>query len=188
MFDKLPLVIDIVPSHTEEVRNSYPIELGVAMDGNGLTFAKLVRPAESWTDWAKEEEKRHGCSRQKLLTDGERPERIARELNQLFLNKTLYSAHTERDQMQLHKLFEEAGVTPRIKLNDIRSILSQEQRKNWEDNRARVINLTRLSPSRADTSALITRSTYLYTLAPKTFENRFAFMRDQGYLDNMSAA
>lgn len=188
MFDKLPLVIDIVASHSSEQHNSYPIELGVAMNGNGLTFAKLVRPADNWTEWTKEEEKRHGCSRQKLLTDGERPERIARDLNQLFMNKTLYSAHAERDKKQLRKLFGEAGVSPQLELQDIRDILSQDQLKRWNDSRQRVIKLTRLCPTRADTSALITRSTYMYSLAPQTFESRFAFTRDQSYLDNMCAA
>lgn len=188
MFDKVPLVIDIVPSHSDEQRISYPIELGVAMDGNGLTYAKLVRPTETWSNWTKQEEKRHGCSRQKLLTDGERPERIARDLNQLFMNKTLYSAHAERDKWQLTRLFDAAGITPHLKLHDIRDILSPEQRNHWEESRERVIKLTGLCPTRADTSALITRSTYMYSLAPKGFESRFAFTRDPSYLANMCAA
>ncbi len=188
MFTKLPLVLNVIPSNAVDDKAGYPIELGVAMNGNGLTFAKLVRPATSWTDWNEESERIHGCSRQKLITDGEPARKIARELNELFPNQILYSENRQRDQRHLDRLFEVAGIVPQLKVESITSILNKEQCKQWSTSRKRVIELTGLSCHRADTSALITRSTYLYSLAPQTFEGRFAFKNDSDYLQNMSAA
>ncbi|MGB3623052.1 hypothetical protein FT643_09165 [Ketobacter sp. MCCC 1A13808] len=188
MFDKLPLVLDIIPSNTIDDKAGYPIELGVAMNGNGLTFAKLVRPATCWTEWNEESERLHGCSRQKLITDGEPARKIAKELNQLFPNQTLYSEHWQRDQRHLDRLYEVAGIVPQLKVECIKRILNKTQSKAWSSSRRRVLELTGLSPRRADTSALITRSTYLYSLAPQTFESRFAFKRDSDYQQNMTAA
>lgn len=57
--------------------HSYPIEVGWAGE-DGWREAHLIRPAPAWTDWDLAAEAVHGIPRERLLTEGEPHEAVAR--------------------------------------------------------------------------------------------------------------
>jgi len=74
-----PYIIDVEASGFGGT--SYPIEVGVALDG-GRRFCTLIQPAPSWTFWSDQAEATHGVSRQQLRTFGKPVPEVAGLLNE----------------------------------------------------------------------------------------------------------
>ena len=111
-------------------RGSYPIEVGIAL-GDGELYSFLIKPAESWTHWNKEAEKVHGISRQRLLEEGLSPRAIALQLNELLRGMVMYSDAWGFDSSWIARLFDEAGLVQRFKVESINKLFSEDQMEHW---------------------------------------------------------
>lgn len=125
---EIPAIIDIEASGFGQ--GSYPIEIGVAL-ANRETFNFLVRPAAHWTHWSEEAEGIHGISRERLQKEGKSPREIALILNEMLRGQTLYSDAWGFDSSWLGKLFDEAGLVQRFRMESINKLLNEEQMEAW---------------------------------------------------------
>lgn len=169
-----PIVLDIEASGFG--RGSYPIEVGVALPDSGL-WVQLIKPAPHWTHWQASAERVHGIARAKLESRGAGIREVAMELNSLLSQRTVYTDGWGVDRSWLALLFEEAGVMQRFRLESIYTLLDEPQLDAWTDNRAKVIELTGMTPHRAGTDALLVQRTFLYTVYPKKFKQQLAMIR-----------
>ncbi len=160
-----PIILDIEASGFGA--GSYPIEVGVALP-DGSLHAWLIRPLGDWTHWKESAEQIHGISRERLQNEGLSLIQVASELNELLGGKTVYSDGWGVDRSWLARLFYEAGVLQRFKLDSIYTLLSEEQLEKWQKTREEVLNETGMVPHRAGTDALIIQKTYLFAVLPQS--------------------
>lgn len=163
-----PIILDIEASGFGS--GSYPIEIGVAMP-DGSLHAWLIRPLKEWTHWQESAEDIHGIARDRLLNEGQNLRHVADELNMLLQGKIAYSDGWGVDQSWLAKLFHEAGVIQRFKLETIYALLTEPQLERWQQSREEVLRETRMVPHRAGTDALIIQKTYLFACLPQAERN-----------------
>ena len=90
---------------------SYPIEVGVALS-SGQKYCALIKPASHWTYWDQKAEHVHGLSVEDLRAHGKPINVVARELNALLGDCTLYSDGWVVDKSWLSKLFYHCGISP----------------------------------------------------------------------------
>lgn len=90
-------------------RESYPIEVGWAGE-DGSTEAHLIRPAPDWTDWDATAEAIHGIGRDRLLTDGEPHDEVARRMLETLGPQQVYVTAPSWDGMWLSRLLRAAGL------------------------------------------------------------------------------
>ncbi|PCJ42377.1 MAG: hypothetical protein COA99_08275 [Moraxellaceae bacterium] len=172
----LPIVLDLEASGFG--RGSYPIEVGLAMDdAHAHLIAHLIKPFDHWTHWQESAENIHGIPRDQLLLEGKDPSYVADELNSLLRGKTVYSDGWGVDRSWLALLFHETGIYQGFKMDSIFSLLSEDQLENWNDNKAKVLELTGMQLHRAGTDALIIQQTYLYTVNKAGFDESLARLR-----------
>lgn len=124
----VPAIIDIEASGFG--RGSYPIEVGVALSSRE-TVSFLIRPPQHWTHWSVDAEAIHGISRERLQAEGESPRAVAIKLNDLLRGQTLYSDAWGFDSSWLGKLFDEAGLVQRFRMETINKLLNEEQMEDW---------------------------------------------------------
>lgn len=168
-----PIILDLEASGFG--KGSYPIEVGVAMDSaDGNLVARLIRPFDHWTHWQESAEAIHGVSREVLMKEGEDPRHVADELNRLLQGKTVYSDGWGVDRSWLALLFHDAGIYQGFKLDTVFSLLTEGQLEQWNDNKAKVLEITGMNLHRAGTDALIIQHTYLYTVDKAAFEKSLA--------------
>lgn len=127
---EIPAIIDIEASGFG--RGSYPIEVGVALS-NRDTLSFLICPPENWTHWSEDAESIHGISRKRLLEKGESPRAIAIKMNELLSGQVLYSDAWGFDSSWLAKLFDEAGLIQRFRIESINKLLTEEQMEVWNE-------------------------------------------------------
>jgi hypothetical protein len=111
---------------------SYPIEIGY-VDEQGSTYCSLIRPADGWIHWDASAAAMHGISRETLMRHGREPVQIARELNERLAGKVLYSDAWANDLSWLHRLFDEADLVPRFRLESLRALLNEDQAARWHE-------------------------------------------------------
>lgn len=125
---QIPAIIDIEASGFG--RGSYPIEVGIAL-GNGEVHSFLIKPADTWTHWSEDAEKVHGISRQRLFDEGLSPRAIALQLNDLLRGMVLYSDAWGFDSSWVARLFDEAGLVQRFKVESINKLFNEAQMEHW---------------------------------------------------------
>ena len=103
-------------------RHSYPIEIGIVQPG-GRSFCTLIKPAPHWTHWDVAAERVHGISRALLERHGRPVALVARLLNEQLQGSVVYTDAWAHDYPWLAALFEEAGSTPRFKLESVACVL-----------------------------------------------------------------
>ncbi len=157
---QIPIIIDVEASGFGS--NSYPIEIGLAMD-DGSSHCFLLQPPEHWRHWDREAEKLHGLTRNQLLTFGKPLQKVAMALNELLGCRTVYSDAWGNDQSWIALLFDEVGMLPSFRLDHILSIMDEPQLAHWEQTRAGVIAEMELRRHRASSDARIIQHTYLRT-------------------------
>jgi len=156
-----PFIIDVEASGFGST--SYPIEIGVALDG-GKKYCTLITPSPGWTHWDDSAEKVHGISRDILETYGTPVVEVADTLNLLLDGLTLYSDGWVVDKPWLMTLFQAAGRPMHFYLSPLEMILSEVQMANWHTTKDRIIEDMHLERHRASYDAWIVQETYRQTL------------------------
>ncbi len=154
---RLPVFIDVEASGFG--RNSYPVEIGVALE-NGRTQCFLIEPAHDWTHWDEQAEALHGISRSILKQHGIAINIVARALNELLQDKVVYSDAWGNDQSWVARLYYDAGVRQRFRLAHILELLNGDQVERWETRKRQVLGSMDLSRHRASNDARILQLTY----------------------------
>lgn len=137
---------------------SYPIEVGVAL-ASGNKNCTLVYPPHHWDHWDGEAERLHGITRETLLVNGRSVLKVALLLNEWLRNQTVYSDAWGNDSCWLARLFAEAGVTQRFRIDSVASLLSPDQLDQWHTVKAQVINELDIQRHRASNDAWILQRT-----------------------------
>jgi hypothetical protein len=159
---KTPAIIDIEASGFGKY--GYPIEVGFITE-NANTWCSLIQPADDWQYWDMSAENVHHISRESLFRHGKKAAFIATQLNEHLKDMVVYSDGWAHDYVWMHKLFEEANLSPTFKLEDLRYALNTEQEKCWHTAKAQVIQETNATRHRASTDAQVLQLTWLKTRA-----------------------
>lgn len=155
-----PILIDIEASGFG--KGSYPIEFGY-VDVRGQPWCSLITPCDDWTHWNSVAENLHHISRDILLAHGKSIDVIAAHLNEVFLNKTVYSDGWLQDYTWLSQLFEAANISPHFKLEDLRTVLTPFQKSIWHTTKQSIINEFQVRRHRASADAKVLQLTWLKT-------------------------
>jgi hypothetical protein len=155
----LPAVIDLEASGFGTA--SYPIEVGLVLP-DGRSFCSLITPAPDWQHWDAAAEDVHGISRDQLQQYGRPAREVAERINECLRDNTdVYSDAWYHDYTWLARLFEAAGTLPRFRLHDLRSLLSEQEMRDWHHTKERVQAESMLSRHRASNDARILQKTLL---------------------------
>lgn len=156
----MPIIIDVEASGFGS--NSYPIEIGVAMEG-GQSHCYLLCPLEEWRHWDREAERLHGLSRDQLLTFGKPLKEVALALNNLLGCRTVYSDAWGHDQSWIALLFDAVDMLPSFRIDHVLSITDQDQLPLWDAARAKMEAELDQGRHRASIDAKIIQLTYQRT-------------------------
>lgn len=158
MTTDLPIVIDLEASGFG--RNSYPIEIGVAMP-TGDTECLLIRPEPDWTHWDKHSESLHGLRREQLLRHGRPVKDVADHLNDLLAGQTVYSDGWGVDHSWLSLLFDRAHRRQRFRLEALQVLFEEQQFDMWDKIKQRIFSESNFPRHRASNDARVLQQTYL---------------------------
>ncbi len=153
-----PAILDIEASGFG--RDSYPIEVGYVL-ADGSSFCSLIRPAHHWTHWDSAAEQVHHIRRETLLVHGRPVPEVAQWLNDQLHGLTLYSDGWAHDYPWLGALYEEAGLVPSFRLDNLRSMLSEREARDWYETKQAVSNELQLTRHRASADARLLQKTIL---------------------------
>lgn len=98
---------------------SYPIEVAWIFE-NGRAETHLIRPLPAWTDWDEKAAALHGITRDMLIREGERHDRVAQRMIETLEDHDLYASAPSWDGKWLSTLLRAAGY-PRHSLRLSRS-------------------------------------------------------------------
>ncbi|MEC8443600.1 MAG: hypothetical protein VXZ05_05305 [Pseudomonadota bacterium] len=154
----LPAIIDVEASGFG--RGSYPIEIGFALEDR-VVKSYLIQPAASWTHWSDEAEAIHGISRDQLMTDGLSVRDVALLLNEHLFGKTLYSDAWSFDSSWIGRLFDEADLVQRFRIETINKRLSMEEMERWADTKADLWDELAVNRHRAANDVRVLQETFL---------------------------
>lgn len=157
-----PFIVDVEASGFGQ--ESYPIEIGLALDKENR-YCRLITPADSWIHWDKKAENTHHISREILARKGSPPRQVAKELNALLGNTTVYSDGWVVDKPWITRLFIQAGIRPLFSVSPLERILTEPQMEIWHRTKEKVINQFRLKRHRASSDAFIIQETFVRTKA-----------------------
>lgn len=153
-----PAIIDLEASGFG--RGSYPIEVGFALEDRQI-HSFLIKPVPGWTHWSDEAEKIHGISRQQLEDDGLSPREIALKMNELLRGKTLYSDAWSFDSSWIGRLFDEAELVQRFRIETVNKLLSQQQMEAWHDTKKDLWQEMDIGRHRAANDVRVLQETFL---------------------------
>lgn len=111
-------------------RHSYPIEIGFVLP-DGHAFCTLIQPAADWTHWDIAAERVHHIARALIVQRGRPAAEVARMLNESLNGQVVYSDGWANDYSWLGVLFDEAGTSPRFKLENLRALLQDDEADRW---------------------------------------------------------
>lgn len=155
---RVPAVIDVEASGFG--RNSYPIELGLALP-DGRCWCSLIKPLPHWQHWDASAERVHHIERGTLLRHGRDAALVVHELNELLGGQTIYSDGWAHDYTWLAKLYNDVGETQAFRLDTLRSLLSEEEAAVWHDTKQAISREVRLERHRASSDAKLLQLTLL---------------------------
>ena len=141
-------------------RGSYPIEVGIVL-ADGSRHCWLIRPAEHWTHWDPTAEAIHGISQARLGALGRMPAEVATLLNRHLSGQTVYSDAWGNDMPWLAKLFDEADVPQRFRLESVRALLDDAQLTAWHPTKERLAKTLCCVRHRASGDAMLLQQTWL---------------------------
>jgi hypothetical protein len=153
----VPAIIDLEASGFG--RGSYPIEVGIALE-DGSVHEMLIKPADGWDHWDEKAEKIHGISREHLAENGKPVKEVALFLNQLCGGQTLYSDAWSFDSSWVGRLFDEAGIVQRFKLDTITRLLNEDELSRWSDVKDAMGKTLGLVKHRAANDVTLLRETF----------------------------
>ena len=153
-----PTILDLEASGFG--RGSYPIEIGF-VEGGGVPFCSLIRPAAGWDHWDEQAQALHGISRELLMQHGRPPEWVAEELNRRLAGQIVYSDSWGHYYSWLSMLFDSAGQLARYRLEDVRRLLSEEEARRWNAVQQEVRAEAQLRRHRASADAKVLQMTLL---------------------------
>ena len=154
----VPAIIDVEASGFG--RGSYPIEIGFALEDRDV-HSSLICPADAWTHWSDEAEAIHGITRDQLLTDGLSVRDVAQLLNDRLRGKTLYSDAWSFDSSWIGRLYEEAELVQRFRIETINRLLTPEQMESWQDTKANLWDELSVDRHRAANDVRVLQETFL---------------------------
>lgn len=154
----VPTILDLEASGFG--RHSYPIEVGYVLP-DGSSYCSLIRPAPQWTHWDPAAEQIHHIRRDMLERHGRDVTEIAQLLNDRLRGCTVYCDGWAHDYPWLAALFEEAGMAPAFKLDSLRSLLSEQELRDWEVTRDQVSQEMKGERHRASADARLLQSTLM---------------------------
>lgn len=157
-----PAIIDLEASGFG--RGSYPIEVGFALEDRNV-HSFLIKPAPDWTHWSEEAEQIHGISRQQLDEEGLNPREIALKLNELLRGKTLYSDAWSFDSSWVGRLFNEAELVQRFRIETVNKLLTQEQMEAWHDTKQNLWDEMDIGRHRAANDVKVLQETFMRVTA-----------------------
>jgi len=153
----LPPIIDVEASGFG--RGSFPIEIGFALEDRKVK-SYLIQPAESWTHWSDEAQAIHGISREQLATDGLSVRDVAVLLNEHLFGKTLYSDAWSFDSSWIGRLFEEAELVQRFRIETINKLLTMEEMERWQDTKTNLWDELSVDRHRAANDVKVLQETF----------------------------
>ena len=106
--------------------------MGVKLQ-DGSIHALLIKPANSWEHWDESAQAIHGISREQLNAQGKNVREVAIFLNELCAGQTLYSDAWSFDSSWLGRLFDEAEIVQRFKLDTLMRLLNENELARWSD-------------------------------------------------------
>lgn len=133
---------------------SYPIEVGF-VGSDGKTFCGLIRPEPDWLHWDPAAEALHGISREQLQRHGRPVGWMARAINARLSGQVVYCDGWGHDYAWLNRLFEVAALQPSFRLDDLRSLLSEDEAARWHPVTQAVRARLRLTRHRASSDARV---------------------------------
>jgi len=153
----LPAIIDLEASGFG--RGSYPIEVGVRMQ-DGSVHAILIKPAQGWDHWDESAEKIHGISREHLAEHGKTVREVAISLNELCRGLTVYSDAWSFDSSWLGRLYDEAEIVQRFKIDTLMRLLNEDELARWSDTKDAVVLELELELHRAANDVQVLSETF----------------------------
>ncbi|MBC2716396.1 MAG: hypothetical protein HF978_13915 [Desulfobacteraceae bacterium] len=156
-----PVIIDVEASGFGS--DSYPIEVGVVLT-SGKRYCSLIFPASEWTHWDAEAAKVHGITKAFLKKYGRPVTEVAKALNSLLADQTVYTDAWAVDLRWITRLFYTAGIYQQFKVSALENILSEAQMNIWHETKNQVLTGVRLKRHRASSDAFIIQETYARTL------------------------
>ena len=157
MPNALPAIIDLEASGFG--KGSYPIEVGFVLP-EGAMFCTLILPPPHWRHWDEKAQAVHHISRDVLQSHGKPAPEVARMLNAQLRGRTIYSDGWANDYTWISLLFDEAELTPAFKLDNLRSLLDEQQANAWHACKETVMAELNLPRHRASTDARVLQLTY----------------------------
>ncbi|MBE0483514.1 MAG: hypothetical protein IBX52_08450 [Bacterioplanes sp.] len=157
MDNTLPPIIDLEASGFG--RGSYPIEVGFALEDRHV-HSFLIKPPHHWQHWDDEAEQIHGISRTMLQQEGLTPRETALKLNQLLHGKVLYSDAWSFDSSWIGRIFDEADLVQRFRIDTINSLLSPEQMEQWHATKKSLWHELGIDRHRAANDVQVLQETY----------------------------
>jgi hypothetical protein len=154
--DMLPAIIDVEASGFGH--GSYPIEVGFVLP-DGASYCSLIRPAPHWNHWDTSAERLHHITPQILAKHGKPALAVATTLNQCLRGQIIYSDGWANDYSWLSLLFDEVGMTPAFRLENLRLILTNEEAALWHPTKAAVLAEMPKDRHRASIDALAIQQT-----------------------------
>jgi hypothetical protein len=151
-----PTVLDIEASGLG--RSSYPIEVGYVLP-DGHAYCTLVQPEVDWTHWDEGAAALHRITRDLLQARGLPAKDVARRLNEQLAGQTVYSDGWANDYTWLSALFEAAEMTPRFKLENLRSLLTEQEADQWHEVKAQIASERGTQRHRASSDARLLQLT-----------------------------
>lgn len=166
-FSDLPTILDIEASGLG--KSSYPIEVGYVLP-NGSAYCSLIKPQPEWVHWDLQAAALHGIAREHIERNGKPVSEVAQHLNTTLAGQTVYTDAWANDYSWLNALFEAAKVQPHFKLDNLRTLLTEEEAAVWHSIKAQVQQETALARHRASTDAKLLQLTlqYLRQQSPTT--------------------
>ncbi len=157
-----PFIIDVEASGFGS--SSYPIEIGLALEKE-KRYCSLILPAPDWTHWDKKAEETHKVTREALLRHGKPALEVAKELNAILEEATVFSDGWGVDKPWITRLFASTGIRCLFFVSPLERILSEPQMNIWHETKERIIKKLSLTRHRASADAFIIQETYMQTLA-----------------------
>jgi len=153
----LPAIIDLEASGFG--KGSYPIEVGFVLP-EGAMYCTLILPPPHWRHWDDKAQAVHQITREVLQTHGKPALDVARALNAQLRGRTIYSDGWVNDYTWLSLLFDEAELTPAFRLDNLRSLLDEQQANAWHACKDAVMAELQLPRHRASTDARVLQLTF----------------------------
>lgn len=155
---ELPPIIDVEASGFG--RGSYPIEIGFALEDREV-HSYLIKPQPDWSHWSDEAQMIHGISREQLQSDGLSVRDVALLLNEHLYNKTLYSDAWSFDSSWIGRLFDEAELVQRFRIETINKLLAYDEMERWQDTKESLWDELEVNRHRAANDVRVLQETFL---------------------------